>query len=295
MTAKRNTIPDTIVPLILGISLLGCSPNPKSMFEQQAEDKSEVPTVAGERVSHLPNKPESPLAAVVIHRQQAIARQPNCEGAQCQYFELNTLSFDPDLPWLSHVMWQSIARTLDPSTPLVAEDETAKQNLSMLLNQIAYGEQVVTTQPLYQRVDTDLVINPVAQNGSGAATGYLMIRLNKHRKGSQHQQLNCIMLDLKKQVQLTIDDMLLPNSSTDQLLEAFIPVKIKWLSNQGVEAKYLEDSPPPKTDQWYLDEKGLHLIYHSGELLAFVPNTAELIVPFSKLDGFIKPEFIIKP
>lgn len=245
---------------------------------------------------------------IKVNKQQAIARQPNCDALQtsCQYFELNILEFSPEQPWLTTIMWQTIARALAPETPLASQDQTAKKTVAMLFSQIEYSEKVVTSLPMYQRIDTELVINPITDSSvtgqdasslgpsdNNIATGYLVIRSKQHRSDSQ-QQLIYVMLDMQKELQLTIEDILLAEVSTDELLVAFQTVKKEWLTLQGIEKKYHEDWPLHLSRQWYLNEQGLHMFYQSGELLNAKTDAVDMVVPYHRLQGLIKPRYIVQ-
>ena len=333
MTAKWHA-PKRAIYLLISVAflavgsggLLGCKPQPDSMFEQQAEAKSTTAidplanpkNVVAVDASASPSINNPPITAIHITKQQAIAQQPNCNPTltDCQYFELNILDFSPAQPWLTRMMWQTIARVLAPETPLASQDETAKKTVSMLFNQIEYSEQGVATLPMYQRIDTALVLNPVAASGSlkqslidnktnhsadittavnnPIATGYLMVRASQHRGGRQQQQLNYVMLDMHKKLQLTIDDILLPDVTTEALLLAFQSAKKDWLTSQNIEQKYHEDWPLPLSRQWYLDAKGLHMVYQSGELLDVKTDAVDLIVPYPLLRDLIKPNYIVQ-
>ena len=161
-------LPSGISRLILSVllvisssSLLSCEQKPQSMFEQQANIKSAHDLEFDTTDSNDRTQVAAVAATIQASKQQAIARQPNCDPLQtpCQYFELNILQFSPEQPWLTSIMWQTIARVLAPETPLASQDEVAKKTVAMLFNQIEYSEQVVKSLPMYQRIDTELVLN----------------------------------------------------------------------------------------------------------------------------------------
>jgi len=307
-----------ILSMLLAISsssLLSCDQQPQSMFEQQANTKSAtdsadhsnddnnntatavVTSVTPAVTSNSTNSIAAPM--INIKKQQAIARQPNCNALQtsCQYFELNVLEFSPAQPWLTSIMWQTIARALAPVTPLASQDEMAKRTVSMLFSQIEYGTEVVESLPMYQRIDTELVLNPAVSDPSisSSDTAYLTVRSSQHRSDSRQQQVTYVMLDIQKKLQLTIEDILLPKVSTDELLLTFQTAKKEWLTLQDVEQKYHEDWPLHLSRQWYLDQQGLHLVYQSGELLTAKTGAVDLMVPYALLQGLIKPRYIVQP
>lgn len=325
MNANWLTLRQAVSALLLGISsiimsgsLSGCQPQPNSMFEQQAEadaantlDLSDATDGEVAVVAPVAIQPAADIntdMAIRTIKRQAIAKQPNCDAAMrdCQYFELNVLGFQPEQPWLTSMMWQTIARVMAPETPLASQDETAKKTVLMLFNQIEYSEQVVTTLPMYQRIDTELVLNTPSQSDNQSAlaqqstaaneraeTGYLVVRATQHHGQSHRQYVSYVMLDIQKKLQLNVRDILLPHVTTDILLDTFQNAKKDWLTLQGIEQKYHEDWPLQLSRQWYLDAQGLHMVYQSGELLDVETDAVDLMVPYSLLQGLIKPRYIV--
>ncbi|WP_435949472.1 DUF3298 domain-containing protein [Psychrobacter sp. DM8] len=301
--ARAHPILMSIAFALLCMTLLGCKPKPQSMFEQQAEVESaqEIGTTIDE-TSHAVAVVEDAHSVISenltaldidIIKQQAIARQPDCDTESCQYFELNIVDFSPKQPWLTSIMWQTIAHVLAPEMPLPSQDEAAKKIVLMLLNQIEYGEGTVSTLPMYQRIDTEVVFNPVSNAPTtiqSTPTGYLAIRSSVSKDDSQ-EQFNYVMLDMQKKLQLNIKDILLSEATPDELLATFQTAKKDWLTLQGVQAQYLDDWPLQLSEQWYLDKKGLHMVYQSSELLEGSTGAVDLLVPYALLQGLIKPNY----
>lgn len=295
--------------------LLSCEQPPKSIFEQQAEIKSanELKTDPDDKIVVAPvassnatdNLERQPVITITTNKQQAIARQPNCDPNQqvCQYFELNVLEFIPKQPWLNSIMWKTIAQVLVPEAPLASQDQTAKNKILMLLKQVEYAENETNTLPIYERIDTELVLHPTPINRdtnhhSTIATGYLLIRSTEKRDNST-QYRHYVMLDIEKKIQLTIEDILLPEVSEDQLLTSFQKVKKEWLVSQGIIAdsyaeNHLNDRLLPLSKQWYLDEQGLHMVYQSQELISAHTTAVDLVVPYSLLKGLIRPYYVVQ-
>lgn len=321
MHTKHNAITTGRHSLFMGIlavicvgSLLGCE-QPKSPFERQAEAESSNNIQIDKRSDTdkqavvIKETTPHPIinTSISIDQQQAIARQADCDPKQdtCQYIELNTLSFTPEQPWLSSIMWQTIARILSPVAPLTSQDQTAKNTVLKLFKQIEYNHKIVRSLPLYLRIDTELVLNPVINSpivdnnvtleplSTNISTGYLIIRSSQQRSTTQ-PQLNYVMLDIQKKLQLRVEDILLPQVTTDNLLQALQAPKREWLIMQGVEQQYLEDWPLTLSNQWYLDQRGLHMIYKSEDLSNTKAGTVDLLLPDIVLQGLIKPEYIVK-
>lgn len=347
MNAKWHPPSPTIFTLMLAAlltigssALLGCVPQPQSMFEQQAEADSanEIDSNSSQQMAIIaPITPatadNTSLTPIHIAKQQSIAQRSNCAPtlSDCQYFELNTLSFNPAQPWLTRIMWQTIARVLAPETPLSSQDETAKNIVSRLFNQIEYSEQMVDTLPMYQRIDTELILNPVLDShlNKGSAhnndlsdsktgekvdatlsardsitTGYLVVKSHQRRGVKDQQQLNYVMLDMRKKLQLTIGDILLAQVTTDALLPALETAKRDWLAIQdddlqdtdlqNSERNHFADSPLALSKQWYLDAKGLHMVYQSGERLDIKTAAVDLVIPYALLQGLVNPRYIVQ-
>ena len=295
--------------IILSAQILSCSQQPKSMFEQQAEanSASDIEIVnnieLGQEVAIVAPKSAPGDGAqtthITIKSEQAIAQQPNCDPVQkqCQYFELNVLGFTPKQPWLTSIMWRTIAQVLAPQMPLASQDQTAKDTVAMLFNKVEYGELVDSTLPMYQRIDTELVLNPVISDTDSeleaVASGYLLVRSNL-QQGADRQHLNYVMLDMQKKLQLTLQDILLPQSDPDALLAIFKDAKQQWLHSQNIEDPDIKDQPLTLSKQWYLDAKGLHMVYQAGELLPNQTDVVDLIAPYSLLQGVVKAHYMVQ-
>lgn len=327
---KMLCVLTVIFSSVAGLS--ACQQQPKSMFEQQAEADVSKPVVkldasevtANTATPDLSTSARNDASTIDIITHQTVAQPPNCDAISpdCQYFELNVLEFLPEQPWLTTIMWQTIARVLAPETPLASEEKTAQKTVSMLFNQIEYAEQRVAALPLYQRIDTQFVLNPQnsdaipsPQKSSGMtndatadstfiSTGYLKILSTQQRDApydkSRHQQaVNYVMLDIQKKLILNINDILLPNVTTTDLSQRFDGAKLIWLQahNQDLSTKnsprYAQSQQEPLAQQWYLDSEGLHLVYQSGELLATQTNVVDLVTSYSDLADLIHPKYIV--
>ncbi|WP_201527398.1 hypothetical protein [Psychrobacter frigidicola] len=319
--------------LFISSGLAGCDHQPKSLFEQKAEAESanEIETRAHTSEQMVIVAPVTPAttdnaAVTPIHiiKKQTIAQQRNCDPTQneCQYFELNVLEFNPEQPWLNGIMWQTIARVLAPETSLASQDDTAKKTVLMLFDQVEYSEQVVDTLPIYQHINTELVLNPTInslqadertrarKNERGYAdTGYLEVQSSQQRGVKRQPRLSYVMLDMQKKLQLTMKDVLLPQVTTDELSLLFQTAKKDYLSSHSDELQSsgsqdvkLQDTEPRSvkggalslSQQWYLDDKGLHMVYQAGELLDMKTESVDLMVPYELLQGLIKPRYIVQ-
>lgn len=321
MKAKPNVpkLRGTLFALSLIIAatggLLSCEQPPKSMFEQQAESKSaeELSIDEDDKVLVAPvdtaasannNVNSNANSSVIkINKQQAIARQPNCDASKksCQYFELNVLEFIPEQPWLTSIMWKTIAQVLVPEAPLASQDQIAKNKILMLLKQVEYADNQTNTLPMYGRIDTELVLHPIYTKSdtddqsapATVATGYLLVSSTEER-GSSTQHLNYVMLDVEKKLQLTIEDILVTKDSKDQLLISLQKARKDWLVSKGMVETDGDKRLLQLSSQWYLDEQGLHMVYRSGELIKAQTHTVDLIVPYRLLTGLIKPSYVVK-
>ena len=300
---------------MIASTLLGCTPQPKSMFEQQAEERAANEIGTNNTIekgddseivmnTSFDNKNQQSLS-IDISKNQAIARQSECNPQQttCQYLELNTLVFTPAQPWLATIMWQTVARVLSPDTPFTSQKQVAKDSVSALLKQIEFSSEGVSSQPLYQRLDTQLILNEHAaevkdKTVRNVITGYILVESTQHRNephSDSHQQwhLDYVVLDMQKKLQLTFNDILLPEISVNALLPAFQAAKNEWLNSQAAELPYLAKWPLSLSKQWYIDQHGLHMVYQLGEFPNTELNVLDLVVPFDQLQGIIKPDYIV--
>ncbi|WP_230655945.1 hypothetical protein [Psychrobacter sp. I-STPA10] len=231
------------------------------------------------------------LAPVTLEKTQHGALSP------CIKFELNTLDFSPSQPWLSNIMWQTIAYQAVPDKTLSSEGGSAKIAVRMMLRQIKGLQTSAINLPIYQYINTEFAIN---KND----TGYLKID-SVQQRFEHSPRLNYIyykMVDMSQQRQLTLSDILDKNYNKEALLALL--QRIPKASQSGLEPVY--HLPVDLPAQWYMDDLGLHLLYQPGEMIEQtldiyhtdkvldnnnLNEIIELVVPYEVINNMLKPQY----
>lgn len=215
----------------------------------------------------------------------------------CIKFELNTLDFSPEQPWLSDIMWQTIAHQIVLDKSLSNEGGTAKVAVRMMLRQIRGIKSSAINLPSYQYINTQFTAND-------NQTGYLTVSSLQQRfehspilKYTYYQ-----MVDVNTQKQLTLNNILSKKYSKEALL--MLLQQSPKITASGAEV--VDYIPIDLPVQWYLDDIGLHLLYQPGEMIEEamldtddgmimdnnnLDKIIELIVPSETVNPLLKPEY----
>ena len=242
-----------------------------------------------------PSEPSAPLVSETL---APVTSEKNQHGAlsPCIEFELNTLDFSPSQPWLTDIMWQTIAHQAVPDKTMSTESGAAKIAVRMMLRQIRGLQTSAINLPIYQYINTEFAINK-------NQTGYLKIDSVQQRY-EHSPKLNYTyykMVDLSQQKQLALSDVLQPGHTQEELLMLLQQIP-KASQSRLVPIDHLPIDLPA---QWYMDDLGLHLLYQPGEIIqqTFDERThkaldtnnldeiIELVVPYAVINSMLKPQY----
>ena len=110
---------------------------------------------------------------------------------------------------------------------------------------------------------------------------------NSYSGGAHNQyNVNYDMLDLKTQKRISLNDILLPNSK-GKLIALAKQYNANELQEYGTDLAELQVS-----ENFYLAENGLMLVYSPYEIAPWVFGMPELFIPYDELKGLIKDEYI---
>ena len=229
----------------------------------------------------------------------AISTQNNHAAPPCIHFELNVLDFSPPHPWLTDVMWQMIAQQVVPDKVLSGEKGEAKIAVRMVLRQIRGLQTTSVNLPVYQYINTQFHLNK-------NQTGYFKID-SLQQRFEHSPKLNYSyygMVDSKRQKQLSLSDILQNKYTKEDLLTLL--QQTPKAPESGL--KLLYNLPIDLPAQWYLDDKGSHLLYQPGEIIedgliarqtgqninmsnSSLNEIIELIVPYELINQLLLPEY----
>lgn len=258
------------------------------------------------------DKPTDPPAvqqtAEPILRGETVKLQvtlPECKGNTCPDFTVERLQ--SNFPFIDQLLDQQILDQLSKMLDVVDADasaasapKTTEQKTGLDAQAQAYANAFVKIDDELKALSSShqisLMIKPKILQPKGTLA---TVVLNSSSylggaHGSTSQRYYNFDLTTQKQVQL--HDLLLPKqkASLDKLAhEAFKT----WIvdSKLATDPKEYEQAWPFQvTDNFLLGEQGLILQYGEYEIGPYVVGLPRLVIPFSELQGVLKPEYLPK-
>ncbi|WP_436899351.1 RsiV family protein [Acinetobacter gyllenbergii] len=228
---------------------------------------------------------------------------PECKGNTCPDFTVERLQ--SNFPFIDQLLDQQILEQLGKILDVVdasaaSMPKTAEDKSSLDAQAQAYANAFVKIDEELKALSSShqisLMIKPKILQPKGTLA---TVVLNSSSylggaHGSTSQRYYNFDLTTQKQVQL--HDLLLPKqkASLDKLAhEAFKT----WIvdSKLATDPKEYEQAWPFQvTDNFLLGEQGLILQYGEYEVGPYVVGLPRLVIPFSELQGVLKPEYLPK-
>jgi len=219
-------------------------------------------------VSTAPELPAKPLRLKL--------RDPAC-SERCAEFDLEALQF-PKSPALTDAFLTVIDAPVGPT----AEQRVLAMAKTLMKEAAEFHEpwqQIIRAQQL-SGIGHIVVIDIDNYTYTGGAHGTNVV--------------SALNWDTRLERVLTLKDLLLPAQEAAFWQEAKLAHK-RWLAGQP-DAKSLADVWPfDKTDVLALLPTGLVLKYQPYALGPYSMGTPELVIPYARLTGIFKPEFLPKP
>lgn len=251
---------------LIGVALLASlgwwqwQPNPPALATLPAPTRVEVVAMAAE----LPAKPL-----------RLTLKVPACLE-RCAEFELNALQF-PKAPELTHAFLAAIDAPAGPSP----EERVMAMAKTLLKEAAEFHEpwqQIVKAQQV-PGISNIVVIDIDNYTYTGGAHGMNVV--------------SALNWDTRLQRVVTLKDILLPEQA-DAFWREAKQVHQKWSAMQP-DAKSLVDGWPfDKTDVFALLPAGLVLKYQPYALGPYSMGTPELVIPYARLGGILKSEYLPK-
>jgi hypothetical protein len=258
------------------------------------------------------DKPTDPPAvqqtAEPILRGETVKLQvtlPECKGNTCPDFTVERLQ--SNFPFIDQLLDQQILEQLGKILDVVDADASAASTPKTAENKSSLDTQAQAYANAFVKIDEELkalssshqislMIKPKILQPKGTLA---TVVLNSSSylwgaHGSTSQRYYNFDLTTQKQIQL--HDLLLPKqkATLDKLAhEAFKT----WIvdSKLATDPKEYEQAWPFQvTDNFLLGEQGLILQYGEYEIGPYVVGLPRLVIPFSELQGVLKPEYLPK-
>jgi hypothetical protein len=219
-------------------------------------------------VSTAPELPAKPLRLKL--------RDPVC-SEPCTEFEIDALQF-PKAPALTDAFLTAIDAPAG-STPEQRVMVMAKTLMKEAAEFHEPWKQIVKAQQL-PGIRQVVVIDIDNYTYTGGAHGTNVV--------------SSLNWDVRLQRVVTLKDMLLPAQEAAFWREAKLAHK-QWLAGQPDAKSLADDWPFDKTDVLALLPNGLVLKYQPYALGPYSMGTPEIVIPYVRLAGIFKPEFLPKP
>jgi len=284
----------TVSVLACAILLTACQP--KSELKDDPKDKPKDPTV-------VQTLTEPTLKGETVKVQVSL---PACDGNTCPDFSVERLQ--SNFPFIDQLIEQEILSQLEKMLEIsdvakVAASEantnTQKKNLDLQTQRYANAFIRIDQElkQLSSSHEISLRISPkILQTKGNLAT--VVLNSSSYLGGAHGSTAQRYYnFDLKQQKQIQLHDLLKSKqkANLEKLAhEAFTT----WIidSKAANDAKEYEQAWPfHLTDNFLLTEQGLILQYAEYEIGPYVVGLPRLIIPFDKLNGVLKPEYLPQP
>jgi hypothetical protein len=205
-----------------------------------------------------------------------LKRKDSSCSERCAEFELDALQF-PKAPALT----EAFLTTIDAPAGASAEQRVLAMANTLMKEAAEFHEpwqQIVKAQQV-PGISHIVVVDIDNYLYTGGAHGMNVVSV--------------LNWDTRSQRVLTLRDMLLPTQDAAFWREAKRAHK-QWLAGQPDAKSLADDWPFDKTDVIALLPGGLVLKYQPYALGPYSMGTPELVIPYARLTGIFKPEFLPK-
>ena len=193
------------------------------------------------------------------------ANQVVCEIEGCVRFDLQTV--DTNINWIDQYFMERIQRTEPVAFRKVSSDKIKAKDQPKFIEQRSI-------QVSYLNQHAHL------------ATFIFKTTHQRERAAQRQSHTEYVNLDLKQKKRLALYQIMLGNTE-GKLKQSLYQENKDWLDRAQVTSKQLELS-----DNYYFNSQGLVLIYPAGELSKSTSAMVELKVPYTALNGIIRPEYL---
>lgn len=258
------------------------------------------------------DKPTDPPAvqqtAEPILRGETVKLQvtlPECKGNTCPDFTVERLQ--SNFPFIDQLLDQQILDQLskmldvvDADTAAASAPKTAEQKTGLDTQAQAYANAFVKIDEELKALSSShqisLMIKPkILQPKGKLAT---VVLNSSSYLGGAHGSTSqrYYNFDLANQKQIQLHDLLLPKqkATLDKLAHEAFKVWIVDAKLATDPKEYEQTWPFQVTDNFLLGEQGLILQYGEYEIGPYVVGLPRLVIPFSELQGVLKPEYLPK-
>ncbi|QHH98126.1 RsiV family protein [Acinetobacter dispersus] len=278
--------------LACAILLAACQPKSEP---KESQDKPTDPPAAQQTAEPI-------LRGETVKLQVTL---PECKGNTCPDFTVERL--ESNFPFIDQLLDQQILDQLSKMLDVVDADASAASTAKTTEQKTGLDAQAQAYANAFVKIDDELkalssshqislMVKPkILQPKGKLAT---VVLNSSSYLGGAHGSTSqrYYNFDLANQKQIQLHDLLLPKqkATLDKLAhEAFKA----WIvdSKLATDPKEYEQAWPFQvTDNFLLGEQGLILQYGEYDIGPYVVGLPRLVIPFSELQGVLKPEYLPK-
>lgn len=278
--------------LACAILLAACQPKSEP---KESQDKPTDPPAAQQTAEPI-------LRGETVKLQVTL---PECKGNTCPDFTVERLQ--SNFPFIDQLLDQQILDQLSKMLDVVDADASAASTAKTTEQKTGLDAQAQAYANAFVKIDDELkalssshqislMVKPkILQPKGQLAT---VVLNSSSYLGGAHGSTSqrYYNFDLANQKQIQLHDLLLPKqkATLDKLAHDAFKV---WIvdSKLATDPKEYEQAWPFQvTDNFLLGEQGLILQYGEYEIGPYVVGLPRLVIPFSELQGVLKPEYLPK-
>lgn len=278
--------------LACAILLAACQPKSEP---KESQDKPTDPPAAQQTAEPI-------LRGETVKLQVTL---PECKGNTCPDFTVERLQ--SNFPFIDQLLDQQILDQLNKMLDVVDADASAASTAKTTEQKTGLDAQAQAYANAFVKIDDELkalssshqislMVKPkILQPKGKLAT---VVLNSSSYLGGAHGSTSqrYYNFDLANQKQIQLHDLLLPKQKATLDKLAYEAFKA-WIvdSKLATDPKEYEQAWPFQvTDNFLLGEQGLILQYGEYDIGPYVVGLPRLVIPFSELQGVLKPEYLPK-
>ena len=278
---------------VLACAILLAACQPKSEPKQPEDKPQEQPVVQ--------TQTEPTLRGETVKVQVSL---PECKGNTCPDFSVERLQ--SNFPFIDQLLDQEILSQLGKMLEIVDQDtaassvQTAEQKQNLDAQAQLYANLFIKIDEELKALSSShqisLMIKPKILHPKGKLA--TVVLNSSSYLGGAHGSTSqrYYNFDLAHQKQVQLHDLLLPKQKAklDKLAHDAFKVWIVDAKLANNPEEYEQAWPFQVTNNFLLGEQGLILQYGEYEIGPYVVGLPRLVIPFSELQGVLKPEYLPK-
>ncbi len=282
-----------LVVLGSAVAITACQKKQDDAVQEDAAKKSQ-PTVVAATVApavSLPVQPETiPVQAISASVQPAHYRLAPCKGDNCTDIEIKRI--ETNNPWLNKFLDQQVVQFSSG----LGEPAPEGSSLQAMVDDFVQ----MSREDARLRGGAIPYVMHVSPEFLGQRGALAQFKVSgEYFSGGAHGSAisSYYVLDISQKKQLKLDDVVIKGQKK-ALYAVLYPDFVAWVKSSDANADVAEYERVWKfglTDNFSFAKDGLNFQYGQYEIGPYVVGMPEFTVPYGKLNGIIKPEYLANP